>query len=495
MKALTDTGLAKVAQIIKGNFIPNSLKGVANGVAPLNAEGKIPPELMPELVDLLSYGIKWELGQSSPTCIRIGNPTLHSTLPIQSRLRGCVAQGNNIQYYLNENNWAFKEDGVTPSRLDGYDGNVMVDTGDSFFGKSGKEGNYYWVRISEYKIDDSWVEIPRILISAYKLTVLNTVPADMGYLSSLPINSALSVCNTNSYCRGGNNATTWDSYLSTDPVRSLLGKPRSSIPRATMRGYATNGQMELLNYEWYKWLCWLFYIEYATFNSQLALDNTLTAEGYKKGGLGAGVSDRGTTTWQNLWGGSYYALVPCGAGNALGNFTTTDSHPSGITISNLAYPDENIDAKTSTIARYRGIEEIFGSNWTNLDGIIVKCYNDELGTYHRAYYSTTDSSKYGDTEAAAADMNFVGDEVQANGYVGEFNLRDKAEMVPATVGGGSTTKKCDYHYQDSPNTGLKTLLVGGHAGHGALAGLACFYSNFGVGYSYTYVGFRGVVRY
>ena len=40
-----------------------------------------------------------------------------------------------------------------------------------------------------------------------------------------------------------------------------------------------------------KTMDWLYYIEFANFNSQLPFNPTLTAEGFKQGGLSAGVTD------------------------------------------------------------------------------------------------------------------------------------------------------------------------------------------------------------
>lgn len=52
-----------------------------------------------------------------------------------------------------------------------------------------------------------------MLVDAYRSTVLNEVPEDMGYLSTLQVNSAISVVNTSSYCRGGNNSSSSDTYV------------------------------------------------------------------------------------------------------------------------------------------------------------------------------------------------------------------------------------------------------------------------------------------
>jgi hypothetical protein len=49
---------------------------------------------------------------------------------------------------------------------------------------------------------------------------------------------------------------------------------------------------------------------------------------------------------------------------------------------------------------------------------------------------------------------------------------------------------CDYHYTGGKDTSLRTLLLGGRAADGGIAGLGCFLSSAGVGYAYATVGFR-----
>jgi hypothetical protein len=71
----------------------------------------------------------------------------------------------------------------------------------------------------------------------------------MGYLSTLSVNSAISVVNTETYCRGGNNRSTYDTYLTSDIFRSDLGKPRTNMSRATMRTYSRNAGSQMLSYE------------------------------------------------------------------------------------------------------------------------------------------------------------------------------------------------------------------------------------------------------
>ena len=264
-------------------------------------------EMQKGMEDVYAYGVEWDSTVADPTLTRIGNLTLHKSLPIQSQLKGCVANGGVINYYLHPDDWSKKEDG-TPSVLDGTDGTVRVKV-PRFWGKSGVAGTKRWVKISTVCIDDTWTEIPAMLIDAYRPTTDNTVTATP---------KLVSVVNTTAAFRGGGNRTAYDTYLETDPVRTDLGKPRTAMTRAVARTWATNAGSELLNYEYYKWIMfWLPVIEYATFNMQANFNSDLTSEGFHQGGLSAGVTN--ISNWE-FYNGNY-SVCPCGYANELGNFT------------------------------------------------------------------------------------------------------------------------------------------------------------------------------
>ena len=269
-----------------------------------------------EKIKKFAYGIEWDEADTPLKPKRIGNLEFHKTLPIQNALKGCVAQNGNIMYYLDENDWAYKQEG-TPSRLDGYDGEVQVEI-PKFYLWHEKEGTIKRVYISLYKIVPYATEIPHMLMDAYRATVLNEVPENMGYLSTLPVNSAISVVNTEPYCRGGRNRPQYDAYLESDPERSDLGKPRTIINRSTFRTYARNAHKELMCFTYY-WAIfyWLYVIEYANFNSQDTFNSTLTPEGYKQGGLGAGVTTM--SNWDEYNNAS--PITPLGYNNNYGNKT------------------------------------------------------------------------------------------------------------------------------------------------------------------------------
>ena len=505
------------------------------------------------LKESLVYGVEWDTEVADPHLTRIGNPTLHKTLPIQSQLKGCIAQGGKVMYWLNENDWRFKKDpeivsiGLTVDEgyslvsdifstlryekqwvkiggvacqidsintdtntatlvandqlnalglvtgtqdvelgavLNGYDGTVRVYC-PNFYIKSEIEGTKRRVWISTVKVDNTFHNQPEILIDAYRSTVLNTVPKNMGYLSTLPVNSAISVVNTHDYCRGGENSSSGDVYLETDPSRSSLGKPRTWQPRNTMRTYSRKAGSEMLSYDQYKNIFyWLYVIEYANFNCQEEYNDELTAEGYKQGGLGAGVTTLSHYSW------SYYnyfnPLTPCGYCNEFGNGT-------GLKTMTVVTPTTSGGDPTKTynfsVPRWRGFDNPFGDISTNLDGIIIQ--GDMKGN-PQTVYITTNPNKYGDDELAKNAMKIAGHEIYENGYTKEFDLGDTAHIIPKSVGGDTTKYKCDYNYTDSSTTSLKTLYVGGIATNDTKSGIGYFSSDSEVFSSSTACGFRSV---
>lgn len=430
------------------------------------------------LEDIYSYGVEWDSTVADPTLTRIGNPLLHKSLPVQSQYKGCVANGAAINYYLDPNDWSKKADGGN-SVLDGTDGTVRVHI-PKFYGKSGVEGTKRWVRMSTIKMDNTWIEIPEMLVDAYRSTVDTTV-------SATP--KAVSVVNTTAQFRGGGNRTANDTYLDTDAFRSDLGKPRTNISRANMRTYATNAGSEMLCYEYYKWIFyWAWVIEYATFNSQATYNAELTADGYHQGGLGPGITDWNNNA--NGWSGynGTYPITPCGYCNDIGNFTG---------IKELVIPETVVDesttvpTKTFKVPRWRGFDNPFGDIWTNLDGIILE---RTAANQPSSVYTTSNPSAFGDDNTAKGKMTVAGKEIASDGYTKDFDLGSKGEIIPSVVGGSATTYMCDYHWCSVASTSLRTLLVGGRANNGGDAGLGGFISDHGVSSVSSYVGFRTLNR-
>lgn len=420
-------------------------------------------ELPDVSIDMLSYGVEWDITVADPTCTRIGNPLFHKSLPIQSEYKGCVVKNGKLQYYLNPNDWSKTSNGFN-SNLDGTDGDVMIHT-PRFYGKSGSNGNKRWVRISTVQIDASWTEIPEMFISAYRITTF--VDSDKCKVAS--------VVNTTEGYRGGGDRANFDQYLSTDKFKTDLGKPRSGISRAAARTMANNSGQELLCYEFYKWIFyWNYVIEYANFNSQKEFNSELTSDGYHQGGLGPGLTTLDWNQWKTYNGN--YAITPCGYTNEFGNF-------SGVKAIQIQSPEKTLYAN-----RWRGFENPFGDIWTNLEGVVIK---RDAAKANSNVYTTTDVLKYGDDYSL---FNIAGVEIAQAGFIKTFDLGSKAEIIPSSIAVSESTYKCDYHWCDADSVEKRVLMVGGSAHHGGRAGLGSFDSTNGVGNAYTHVGFRSLVR-
>lgn len=62
-----------------------------------------------------SYGIEFDTAVSSPACTRIGNLSLHKSLPIHNRMKGCLLNDDGeVVEYLNP-----QIDGTDARRLAG----------------------------------------------------------------------------------------------------------------------------------------------------------------------------------------------------------------------------------------------------------------------------------------------------------------------------------------------------------------------------------------
>ena len=428
-----------------------------------------------DFLDHVSYGIEWDITVADSACTRIGNMSMHRTLPIQSAFKGCVAKGNKIQYYLDPNDWSKKADG-SASVLDGTDGDVRVDTGNVWYYKGFEDGNKRQFRMSLTKVDDTWTEVPRLLISAWGVTLDRTI-------ANTP--KACVVMNTSAAYRGGDNNSSLDSYLDTLPCRSNLGKPTTNITRTNMRTYIanTNNNQEILCYDFYKALCWCYYVEYANFNCQLPFNAELTSDGYHQGGLGNGLTNFSqTNVWEKF--NNYNPITPCGYLNDIGNFSGVKK----LSIPTIVIDDSyTINSITLTPCKYRGFENLFGDYYKNLEGIVLQKSDANSSN---TVYATSDNTKFDDD---ILNKEIRGTEAKDSGYIKTFIFGDKAEIIPATIGATSITYKTDYHYTNN-DIDKKTLLSGGFALVGGYAGFGCSGSSNSVSNAYAYRGFFSCIR-
>lgn len=438
-------------------------------------------------IDTVSYGIEWTEGTANSSLTRVGNMSYHKTLPIQSKIRGCVHQHGKIQYYLDPNDWSKKADG-SASRLDGYDGEVGLEIPKFYIWSYTNDGTC-GVRISKNKLVPDAKEAGGYILAPWCASLLREVPENMGYLSTLPKNSFVCIRNGNTYCRGGNNDTTYDTYYTngTDIYRSLLNKPATSIDRATARTYATNAGNLLLGYHEYKDLVWLYYIEYANFDCQTDYNATPTAEGYKQGGLGAGCTTFDWDDWYDY--NRNNPLIPNGElCEQFGNNTGFG----GIKVTSLSYEeDEDPITQTGTnlkCAYYRGIQNFFGDCLQNLDRIITT-YNSE--TQKRDVY-VTDDVNFADNTSKMTKIFSI---PATSGWINTLYVGNGAELLPDQIDNATSSKSPvkDYFYSDNDNT-PRSFMVGGSADLGGVAGLACSTPYPGLDTAYSPFAFRTITK-
>lgn len=399
--------------------------------------------LLPYLEEECSYGIQFDTAVSSPTCTRVGNVALHKSLPIQSRMKGCLLDDNGkVVEYLDPRDW-------TGQVRDGSRGQVMVEI-PMHYRKFETNGTKRVVRLSEHPLP-GYHQVPQMYVSAYEATLERST----GKLCS--------VVNEGTDYRGGGNNANYDGTY-----RSFLGRPVTDISRTAFRAAARkrntgNTSWNCYLYQVHKALFWLFTVEYATLNSQAAYNAELTSEGFRQGGLGDGVTTISWSDWETFNG--YYPFVPCGHTDPLGNQTGFVTY--------TAYNEYGSELKTFNVPRYRGVENPFGHLWKWTDGINIRISPTEEngGDNLSKIFVCEDTSKLNDTNYNG--YKHVGNEARSDGYVKEIVFGEEGEIMPSVVGGGSTTYFCDYHSTNIPTSeALRGVLFGGHASHGAYAGLA-----------------------
>ncbi len=401
--------------------------------------------LLPYLEEQCSYGVEFDTTVSSPTCTRIGNGDLHKSLPVQSRMRGCLLDDDgNVTEYLNPLDW-------TGQTRDGSRGQVMVEI-PLHYRKFETDGTKRRVRISEYPLP-GYHAVPRRYVSAYQATVQRST------------SKLASVVNTDADYRGCGNQSAWDGTY-----RTALGRPATSITLTNFRAYARNRKSgstawNCMTYGTQKTLYWLFVTEYATLNCQAAYNASKDASGYAQGGLGDGVTTVNSTAWSTFNG--YYPFVPCGYTDTLGN-------RSGVVSLTVKNADDSTFA-TVSVNRYRGVEIPFGHLWQWTDGVLVDIGADD-DTGLSKVYVVRDPADF--ASAVGDGYSHIGNEARASSYGRAHIFGEWGDIIPSAVGGGSTTYLCDYHYTNIPSSGnaIRGVLFGGYADSGTAAGFVSAHS-------------------
>lgn len=398
------------------------------------------------------YGVSWSETSSNPDCTRIGNMDMHRSLPIQSMMKGYL--------YFKDGNPLYR----------------MLKLNDS------------WTKCENYSAG-GWRDVDTLL-EDNNINVMIKIPEFWwidDYIESTETHN-LKIC---PHAKPGWHhhkeayVSAYEGYIDGNYYRSSKNKiPSVNFTRSTVRPKArANGlgnSWNIYTYNEHRAICHLFLIEYATRNSQKAVNTALTVEGFRQGGLGSGCTT-GTVT---INGATTYSFIPTGSSDSLGS----GSGEVTVTIQQTDSSGSNTTTTTRKCNRYRGIENPFGHVWKHTDDVI-SVYISSYGA--RFWYKCDSPDHFGDS---ISNDNPYYKNIAANavvtGYKTKIVTTSTCDFFALSCNNGSeTTYWCDYNW-DNTDGSLHCLLIGGHSDDGGRAGLFDLNSNAGVGDSTADIGSR-----
>ncbi len=393
------------------------------------------------------YGVSWSETSSNPDCTRIGNMDMHRSLPIQSMMKPFSFQ--TLSWYK-EQYVPLQEDFVNSY----YNHNTNISSGQV------SNASNTMIKIPEFWYTDDYVP-------STKTHNLKLCPhAKPGW-----------------YHHKEAYVSAYEVYKNDDRLISVKGQlPTVNFNRtdgrtwARANGFDGEAKWNLYTYEEHRAICHLFLVEYATRNSQKAVNTTLTVEGFRQGGLGPGCT-AGTAT---INGATTYSFIRTGSSDSLGS----GSGEVTVTIQQTDQSGSNTSTITRKCNRYRGIENPFGHVWKHTDDVISVYSNS-----YRTWYKSVKPDQF-TTNKNASYRSLCASTMVSNGYKTEIKATPTCDFFAMSVSGGSeTTYWCDYN-QDNTDASEHCLLIGGSSGAGGGAGLFYLISRSGVGDSGADVGSR-----
>ena len=395
------------------------------------------------------YGVSWSETSSNPDCIRIGNMDMHRSLPIQSMMKPFAFQTQPLykdQFVPMKENFSEAmyghvnngEAGQVASTV-----NVMIKIPEFWYVDDYTPGTKtHNLKICPHA-KPGWYHHKEAYVSAYEAFNFD----NKGRLVSMR-----SVVPTVNFNR--TNGRTW----------------------ARANGFDGEAKWNLYTYEEHRAICHLFLVEYATRNSQKAVNTELTPEGFRQGGLGSGC----TTGTATINGAQTWSFIPTGSSDSLGS----GSGEVTVTIQQTDQSGSNTSTITRKCNRYRGIENPFGHIWKHTDDIISK-YEAPYRTWYKSVKPDQFATNKNNSYKPLCSVDNVN-----TGYKTEIKATPACDFFSMSVSGGSeTTYWCDYNW-DNTDTSEHCLLIGGRSDAGGQAGLFGLSSADGVGTSSATVGSR-----
>lgn len=394
------------------------------------------------------YGVSWSETSSNPDCVRIGNMDMHRSLPIQSMMKPFAFQSQSRH-----------KDQYVPLQEDFINGyyNHHTNTGSGQVSNT----NNIMIRIPEFWYTDEYVPSSK----THNLKICPHAKPGWNHHKEAYV-SAYEAFNFDNKGR-------LISMKSVVPTVNFTRTNGRTWARAN--GFDGEAKWNLYTYEEHRAIYHLFLVEYATRNSQKAVNTALTPEGFRQGGLGSGC----TTGTATINGAQTWSFIPTGSSDSLGS----GSGEVTVTIQQTDSSGSNTSTITRKCNRYRGIENPFGHIWKHTDDII-SIYEGSWRTYYKSIkpdqFATNKNNSYKPLTSAAV----------VTGYKTEIRATPTCDFFAEDCTNGSeTTYWCDYNW-DNTDTSEHCLLIGGNSANSGRAGLFSLASNAGVGLSYADIGSR-----
>lgn len=398
------------------------------------------------------YGVSWSETSSNPDCTRIGNMDMHRSLPIQSMMKPFDI--TNIKDTVPE---------IILPIDDQFQKTSYANANNNQWSIVSTDSDNIMIRIPEFWYTDEYV--PKS--NTHNLKICPHAKPGWYHHKEAYV-SAYELCET---------SPSSGKVCSAKGLIPLVGRTREVLRKA-VRGSGFDGEAKwnLYTYEEHRAICHLFLVEYATRNSQKAVNTELTPEGFRQGGLGSGC----TTGTATINGAQTWSFIPTGSSDSLGS----GSGEVTVTIQQTDSSGSNTSTITRKCNRYRGIENPFGHIWKHTDDVI-----SVYGNGYRTWYKSVKPNQFA-TNKNTSYKPFCASTMVSSGYKTEIKATPTCDFFVISVSGGSeTTYWCDYNW-DNTDTSEHCLLIGGDSGNGGRAGLFFLDSSNGVGHSSAHVGSR-----
>lgn len=393
------------------------------------------------------YGVSWSETSSDPDCTRIGNMDMHRALPIQSMMKpfafNCGQPKFKDQYVPVKENFTIGQyshntNNQLPQATN--DVNIMIKIPEFWY----TDDYNFNTKTHNLKIcqhaKSGWNHHKEAYVSAYELYNLNG--RAISKRENIPTVNFTSA-----------NGRTW----------------------ARANGFDGEAKWNLYTYEEHRAICHLFLVEYATRNSQKAVNTALTVEGFRQGGLGSGC----TTGTATINGATTYSFIPTGSSDSLGS----GSGEVTVTIQQTDSSGSNTSTITRKCNRYRGIENPFGHVWKHTDDVISICIEG-----YRTWYKSIKPEQFANNKNTS--YKPLTSAAVVTGYKTEIKATPTCDFfAEASTNGSESTYWCDYNWGNT-DTSEHCLLIGGDSDDDGLAGLFSLASNAGVDYSAATIGSR-----